>query len=308
MDSIAFLFISLVVLAFSWIFSAFVRLWILSWRCDIKFDIGIPLFGSHWREMLNIESFHETLKHLYYKYPSERFVVLQGVGGIPEYLIRDPELVRQIAIRDFSSFVNRIGDVHSKTDPIIGNELTNLKTDDWRRIRNIISPLLSGQKLKQIVIPSLDECKRDLIAYLNTNVEICGKNELIVDMMEFSTRSSIDGFGQIAFGVKLDSLRSIGNEYGFFECSQSIQRHSDSLNKLTYYGIIFFPRLMKFLFGKTLISSIDHEFFTKSCHDIAKNRNIHQMNRADYIQLLQTLYDEKAIQSIYHFDEFVSHF
>lgn len=289
-----FLFVSLVVLSISWLFVAFFRAWFFSLRHDLKCDFGIPLFGSHWREIFQIESFHETLKRLYYKYPSERFVVLQGVGGIPEYLIRDPELVRQIAVRDFSSFVNRIGGVHPKTDPIIGNELTNLNTDDWRRMRNVLSPLLSGQKLKQIVIPSLDENKRELLTFLCSKSQTADKDGLIVDMMDLSTRSGIDGFCQIAFGIKVDSLRSTGKEYGFFESSQSILKHYDSLNQLTYFGIIFFPRLMKFLFGKTFVPTVDHEFFTKSCNDIAEKRITKQINRSDYIQLLQSLLDKNS--------------
>lgn len=289
-----FLLISLVVLFIAWLFVAFLRAWCFSLRYDLKCDLGIPLFGSHWREIFRIESFHETLKRLYYKYPSERFVVLQGVGGVPEYLIRDPELVRQIAVRDFSSFVNRIGGVHAATDPIIGNELTNLNTDDWRRVRNVLSPLLSGQKLKQIVVPSLDENKRELVSFLCSKSQNADKTGLIVDMMDLSTRSGIDGFCQIAFGIQVDSLRSTGKEYGFFECSQSIIKHYDSLNKITYWSIIFFPRLMKFVFGKTFIPAIDHEFFTKSCNDIAEKRITNQINRSDYIQLLQTLLDKDS--------------
>lgn len=287
-----FLLISTGLLFVTWLFNALLKTWFFNLRYDLKCDFGIPIFGSHWREIFNIESWHETLKRLYYQYPSERFVALQGIGGTPEFLIRDPELVKQIAVRDFSSFVNRIGGVHSSTDPIIGNELTNLNTDDWRRVRNLLTPLLSGQKLKQIVIPSLFDNKRELIEYLSSQMQKTDQNELIVDMMDLSTRSSVDGFCQIAFGIKTDSLRSQGDEYGFFESSQSITKHFGSLSNATYWGIIYFPHFMKFLFGKTFISRIDHEFFTKSCKDIADNRANNKINRSDYIQLLQSLRDK----------------
>lgn len=285
------LFLSIIVLLISWLFYTLINTWRFFSQINGKTDFGIPVFGSHWREFFNIESWHDTLKRIYYKYPSERFVVLQGIFGRPEYLIRDPDLVRQIAVRDFSSFVDRIAGVHHGTDPMIGNQLTNLTTDDWRRVRNLLTPLLSGQKLKQVVIPSLNENKRELMTFLNDEMEK-NKNELIVDMMDLSTRSGVDGFSLIAFGVKTDSLRSNGSEYDLFESSQSILKHYNSLSKFTYSAMIFFPRIMKFVFGKTFMKQNDHEFFTKTCKDIADNRIANKIKRSDYVQLLQSLRDK----------------
>lgn len=297
-----------VVLLFTWLYHRCLKTWFVCFRHGLKYDFGVPIFGTHWNEICQTESWHETVERLYYKYPFERFVVLQGVGGRTEYLIRDPDLVQQIAVRDFSSFVNRIGDVHAITDPLIGNELTNLTTDDWRRVRNLLSPLLSGQKLKQIVIPSLDENKRNLMEFLTSELNENDNTELVVDMMDLSTRSVIDGFCLIAFGIKVDSLRSKSNFYGFYESSQSILRHFDAMNRLTYWSIIFFPRLMKRIFGKTLVPQIDEEFFTKSCKQIADNRLAQQINRADYIQLLQSLdatkfTDTEIIAQVFEFYE-----
>lgn len=286
-----FALLSIVVLVLWHLFYKFFKSCCILLRTNIKCDYGIPPFGSHWREIFNIDSWHDTLKHFYYKYPNDRFVVLHEIGGRPEYLIRDPELVRQIAIRDFSSFVNRIGEIHPKTDYILGNELTNLKTGDWRRIRNILTPLLTGQKLKQVVIPSLDECKQDLVQFLCKKFESSDKMELIVDMMELSTRSGVDGFCSTAFGLKTDSLRSNGNDYGFFNSAQSYLSHADSMSRAMYWTILHFPRIMKHLFGKTLMLDTDQEFFTKSCIDIADNRIANKIQRSDYIQLLQILRD-----------------
>lgn len=199
------------------------------------------------------------------------------------------ELLRQITIRDFSSFVNRIVQVDRSTDPIHGNRLSNFKTDDWRRIRNVVTPLLTSLKLKQVVIPSLDENKQDLVQFLSKIIESSGKTELIVDVMDLSTRSGVDGFCLTAFGLKTDSLRSNGNDYGFFDCTQSYLSHKKTMSRALNWSILSFPRVMKHLFGKTLMLAKDQAFFAKSCIDIADNRNSNQIQRSDYIQLLQTL-------------------
>lgn len=263
--------------------------WLKFSRLDVKCDFGVPVLGSHWRDVFNVRSWHETLKHLYYKHVNERFVVMFEIGGRPEYLIRDPALVKQIAVRDFSSFVNRIPQIHPSTDPMLGNELTNLKTGDWRRVRNVLTPLLSGQKLKQLVIPSLDENKRDLIGYLTSEMERNNNKEMVVDMMDLSTRSGVDGFCLTAFGLKTDSLRSGSNGYGFIDSCHSYLKHMNSLSGAAYSFILKSPWIMKYLFGKTFMKTSDHEFFSNSCKDIADNRIDNKIQRSDYLQLLQAL-------------------
>lgn len=285
-----FLLFTAIVLLVSWLFHNSLRSWYNRLRSNVAYDIGIPPFGSHWREMFNIELWPDTLKRLYYKYPNERFVVLHGFGGQPEYLIRDPDLVKQITVTDFSCFVDRISGIHPVTEPLLGNALTNQTTNDWRRIRNVLTPLFSGQKFKQIVIPSLDENKRELVEFLCKEMKKSENNQLTVDMMDLSTRSAVDAFCLTAFGLKTNSLRSDGDDYGFYATAQSFLANGPlALHSALYWAIIWCPRIMKFLFGKTLMPTNHVEFFQNSCKNIADNRISKQINRTDYIQLLQLL-------------------
>lgn len=176
--------------------------WVRFWHTRSACELGIPILGTRWRGIFHIESWQSAVNRLYYKYPDDRFVILHEIGGRAAFLIRDPELVKKLAISDFRSFVNRISDFHPVTDPIQGHKLTNTVTDDWRRIRTLVTPLLTGQKLKQIIIPSLVQHNRDVIRFLNDQMR---DNEITVDMMDLSTRSVVDGFCAIAFGIKVDS-------------------------------------------------------------------------------------------------------
>lgn len=90
-----------------------------------------------------------------------------------------------------------------------------------------------------------------------------------------------------AFGLRTDSLRADGNSYGFIESTQAFMKHRESMSRAEYWAIIWFPRVMKYLFGKTI--SAEQDFFAKSCKDIATNRTANKINRSDYIQLLQNL-------------------
>lgn len=143
-----------------------------------------------------------------------------------------------------------------------------------------------------MVIPSLNETNRDVVSYLNEEMQRIGKDEIVVDMLDLSTRSVVDGFCLIAFGVKANSLRSKGQDYGFIECAKSVLKYIRGMNRATYWAIIHFPRVMKFLFGKTLIPKKDNDFFISSCNDIADTRIANKINRPDFMQLLQSMRDK----------------
>ncbi len=289
------IFLAIIVLLISRLYYKFVKTWFVILRSDVKSDFGIPLFGSHWREIFKIETWQGTLKRFYYKYPNERFVVLHAIGGRPEFLIRDPELVKQIAIRDFSSFSNKINSIiHPTTEPIIGNLLSNSATEPWRRLRTVLTSLLSGQKLKQIVIPSLDENKRELVKFLHNEMQKSNAHQLSVDILDLSTRSSVDGFCKVAFGLNANSLENDGDSYGFYDFTRSIKENQKSLSRATFWAIVRFPRVMKYLFGKSLLRNKDEEFFIRTCTNIADNRIANKISRPDYIQLLQDTRDKRV--------------
>lgn len=46
---------------------------------------------------------------------------------IPSILLRDPELIRQVGVKDFDSFVNHPPFFDPVTDPLLGNSLFSLQ-------------------------------------------------------------------------------------------------------------------------------------------------------------------------------------
>lgn len=287
-----YLWISVLVLILTWLFYDFISSWLFFAHHNVKFDLGIPPFGSRWRVILNKESWSQTLKRIYYKYPNEKFVGMTEVGGRKQWLIRDSELIQQITVRDFSHFVNRIDSVHSASDPLTGRALTNLKTADWRQMRTILTPMLSAQRLKRIAIPALIESKIELVTFLKNEMNLMKDKVLSVDMKDLMTRSAIDSFCSTALSLKTNSLHKDGENYGFLDYTQSYFRHSDSVSQLMYQLILKFPRFMKFVFGKTVTNPDDNKFFIQSLQNIADKRIENKFERQDYLDLLQKIRDQ----------------
>lgn len=275
-------------------------------RNNVKYDIGLPVFGSHYRRVLNIEPWRATLRNLYYKYADESFIGLHEIGGGASYLIREPELVKKVLVRDFDHFVNRYDEVNASTDPLIGHQLTNLKTEDWRRIRTLLTPMFTSQKFKQILIPSLIETRCELIDFLMEKLAAERGQCISVDMMELSTRSGIDGFCRSALGIKTDSLHN--NDGGFFEIGDTYVKHLDDLGGCQYFGIKLLPRVMKYLFGSTLTQSNVDSFYRETFAQIADTRVAQNIQRNDYLRILQTLREKVAPDHNHTSDNGTQHF
>ncbi|XP_072169465.1 cytochrome P450 3A6-like [Diadema setosum] len=66
----------------------------------------------------------------------------------PVLVCGDPDMVRQVLIKSFNTFVNR------RETPLCNKEfedaLMNLKDDHWREVRNTLTPTFSGAKMKQM--------------------------------------------------------------------------------------------------------------------------------------------------------------
>jgi cytochrome P450 len=65
-------------------------------------------------------------------------------------LIRDPELVKNILVKDFQSFMDRIFSFEDTFDPLFGNNLAVLKGQLWRHLRTNLTPVFTSRKMKMM--------------------------------------------------------------------------------------------------------------------------------------------------------------
>jgi len=110
----------------------------------------IPFFGN-FLEARKYDGLH--LMHLDYlkKYGKVYAVCL---GGKPSLVVADPELLKQIMIKDFPNFRNRF-QVQSP-GPLFNKNLLNAKDETWKRIRNTLTPTFSAGKMK-LMVPLIEK-------------------------------------------------------------------------------------------------------------------------------------------------------
>jgi hypothetical protein len=79
----------------------------------------------------------------------------------PSLLIRDPELVKNILVKDFQTFIDRIISFEKKFNPLFANSLPLLKGQLWRQLRTNLTPVFTSSKIKMMYF-LVDTCGKEL--------------------------------------------------------------------------------------------------------------------------------------------------
>ena len=82
--------------------------------------------------------------------------------------IKDVDLVRNILVKDFDSFVDRASSNFkhifdksgSLTDKIWGKQMTSASGDEWKNIRSTFSPIFTAGKMKAMLIFMQETCSQ----------------------------------------------------------------------------------------------------------------------------------------------------
>ena len=110
----------------------------------------IPFFGN-FLEAKKYGGLH--LMHLdYLKKYGKVFAIC--LGGKPSLVVADPELLKQIMIKDFSNFRNRFQ--FQKPAPLLRTNLLEARDETWKRIRNTLTPTFSAGKMK-LMVPLIEK-------------------------------------------------------------------------------------------------------------------------------------------------------
>ncbi|CAG2182090.1 unnamed protein product, partial [Oppiella nova] len=85
--------------------------------------------------------------------------------GKPVLYLSDPELIREVLVKDFHMFTNR-REFRTGGDPIFENMVGLQKDSEWKRIRSVMSPTFTTGKLKRMT-PLILEC----VDTMNDNID-----------------------------------------------------------------------------------------------------------------------------------------
>ncbi|RZC39210.1 uncharacterized protein BDFB_009483, partial [Asbolus verrucosus] len=197
---------------------------------------------------------------------------------LPTLLLKDPELIKQITVKDFDHFVDHRSFIPEDSDPLWRKNLISLTGQRWREMRATLSPAFTGSKMKYMFPLISQSGERFVDHFLKKNEDI-----VTVEMKDTFTRFTNDVIANTAFGVECDSLEDRNNE--FYLMGKEVTDFSGFWKKLKFVGYFLMPKVYK-LFKVKLFSSEVADFFTRLVKSNIDSREKHGIVRPDMINLL----------------------
>lgn len=269
----------------STIYLCIVRRWTYFSRQNVKCVRGLPFLGAHYPMILRRTPFIELFRKHYRDFPTERLIGIYELGGVPVYMIRDPDLIQQITIKDFDHFTNHRFAVHETTDPIMGRALFTARDQKWRALRTAVSPAFTGVKMRAMLSLAVDVIKNRL-EYLQQNATATA----VYNMRDLNMRIIGDTIASCAFGIEVNSIRDRDND--FFE-SGSKMGDFTGLKGLTFFAYGTMPKLMNLLQVK-MFKDEEYQYFRGLVKDLVEYRERHNVVRGDMINMLMEAKKVKA--------------
>uniref|UniRef100_A0A8D3D5Y8 Thromboxane-A synthase n=1 Tax=Scophthalmus maximus TaxID=52904 RepID=A0A8D3D5Y8_SCOMX len=251
-------------------------------RCGIKHPKPVPFLGNIF---MFRQGFFEPVADLIRTHGR---ICGYYLGRRPVVVIADPDMLRQLLVRDFSSFQNRM----PMTDCLL-----MLRNERWKRVRSILTPSFSAAKMKEMV-PLINTA----IDALMNNLNVYAESGEAFDIHRCFGCFTMDVIASVAFGTQMDSQKNPDNPF---------VRHAQMFFSFSFFRpimlfFIAFPSIMAPLARLIPNKRRDemNQFFTGIIQKIIKQREEQppEERRRDFLQLMLDARTSKESVSLEHFD------
>ena len=160
LQSLTFYLISVFTAIFIGLYLHFTRNFKFWQKLGIPYVKPTPFVGNLKDCVLLQTTIGEQLQRIYNEHSDKPYVGIFSFDK-PSLLIRDVELVKNIVVKDFQTFVDRTLSVEQKCDPLLGRNLAVLKGHLWYHLRTNLTPVFTSRKMKMMFY-LVDTCGKEL--------------------------------------------------------------------------------------------------------------------------------------------------
>lgn len=237
------------------------------------------LLGDAYGVFFNVFTAPEFSKMLYNSFPSEKMYGLFDFRR-PQLVVRDPDLLKQLTVKDFDHFEDHRPFFDLSRDDLFGNSLFMMKGQRWRDMRATLSPAFTGSKMRQMY-PLMTECADGMTKHFLRQSADGKRND--VEMKNLFSRFANDVIASCAFGIRVNSFDEPNNE--FFEAAKVFL---GSNRRIAPYFLFLFRTIPSILdkFGVQVCPKAVRSFFSTMVIETMDERKERGIFRPDMINLL----------------------
>ncbi|XP_049962953.1 probable cytochrome P450 6a14 [Schistocerca serialis cubense] len=231
--------------------------------------------GHVWRAITFQRSFGQVCCDLYSGVPTTKPLAGAYFFTKPAAVVRDPDLIKKMLVKDFQHFHDRGLYINEDVDPLTGH-LFLLPGERWRLLRNKLSPTFTSGNMK-MMFPTMEKCGRELLEVLGSAGE--------VEFRDVLARYSTDVIASCAFGVEAHCLQHPDGEFRYWGKRLLNPTTGEMLTK-TFCDM--FPAIANIFRIRSVPADVDN-YFTSLVKNTMHDRDTHGTSRADFTHLLMQL-------------------
>ncbi|KAJ9573564.1 hypothetical protein L9F63_009049 [Diploptera punctata] len=173
---------------------------------------SVPFFGSMAPIIFRQKSYPDFILDMYNGLKGHKYGGMYGFMS-PIIVLRDPELIKMVTVKDFENFLDRRSLFTEDIEPLFGRGLFSLQGQKWKHMRSTLSPAFTSSKMKNMFV-LVSECGVQLSDFLhqclNDNTMKIQDCKIEKDLF---TRYANDVIATTALGIGCDSLKNPQNEF-----------------------------------------------------------------------------------------------
>ncbi|KAF7403884.1 hypothetical protein HZH68_006678 [Vespula germanica] len=247
--------------------------------------LNYPLFGLNWMVFFGKKSFQELNTMIYEMLPGEKYVGTMDFAT-PLLIVRDPDLLKDIMVKQFDHFPDHRAFVDENIDPIFGKNIFSLRGERWKEMRNTLSPSFTASKMR-FMLDLVSKCSDEFVNYFIDHPEAAKE----IEMKDAFTRYTTDVIATVAFGISVNSMKDRDNI--FFRKGVESSKFDGLLNAIKFTLLRTCPNFMKLL-GIGFLTPSTAKFFNDVVRETVQARDEKGIVRPDMIHLLMQARDKES--------------
>ena len=242
-------------------------------------------FGNLLDVIFTRKTLGDIIEDVYNKFEGHKY------GGTyiftsPRFFVRDPDLIKDVLVKDFSSFHDRGVYMNEETEPLSAH-LFSLSGMKWRNLRIKMTPTFTSGKLK-MMFQRLVDCGQELQRCL----EKVGETGDVIEIKDILARFTTDVISSCAFGIECNCLKNEDAE--FRKWGRKI--FGTSLKQLV---LDILSDIAPSVLDTLKLSTIDSDvakYFRNMVQETVEYREKNNVKRNDFLQLLIQLKNKGLLE------------
>nr|ARN17942.1 cytochrome P450-19 [Cephus cinctus] len=246
----------------------------------------IPLIGNQAPIFFKLKTFPELIMDMYNRYPNARFIGMMDFNT-PLVFIRDPQLIRDIGVKNFDNFPDHMSFVDEKVDKLFGKNIFSLRGERWKEMRATLSPSFTASKMK-FMFELISKTSKDFVTYLLEHPE----ETKSIETKDAFTRYTNDVIASAAFGISVNSMREKDNDFYIHGKEATNFEGFWKIMKFVMFRVC--PSILR-LMDQGFVTRDTATFFRTLIQDAVKARDEKGIVRPDMIHLLMQARDNERV-------------